>query len=68
MVINKEVRVSKTGRKIFYLDLTDNKSSIRCVYFSKSDKLSEFDELTEEELNSDHVDELKQNKIDIGDW
>ncbi|MBY7704837.1 hypothetical protein JIY74_32200 [Vibrio harveyi] len=67
MVMDKEFKTSKTGRKIFYIDLTDNKSSIRCVYFSKNEQACEFDDLTEEELLQDNVKELKESKINVGD-
>ncbi|EOA07368.1 DNA polymerase III alpha chain [Mycoplasma yeatsii 13926] len=68
MVMNKEFKVSKTGRKIFYIDITDNKSSIRCVYFSKSEQACEFDDLTEEELLQENAKELREAKINVSDW
>ncbi|QVK09055.1 PolC-type DNA polymerase III [Mycoplasma mycoides] len=68
MVINKEFKLSKTGRKIFYIDITDFQSSIRCMYFAKSDALCEFDDLTEDELKSKEIQQIKENKIQINDW
>ncbi|AME13622.1 DNA polymerase III subunit alpha [Mycoplasma mycoides subsp. mycoides] len=68
MVINKEFKLSKTGRKIFYIDITDFQSSIRCMYFAKSDALCEFDDLTEDELKSKEIEQIKENKIQINDW
>jgi DNA polymerase-3 subunit alpha (Gram-positive type) len=67
MVMSKEIKISKTGRKIYLLNITDNTSSFKATYFSRNEGSTIFDDLTEEELNSDIADELKAQKAQIGD-
>ncbi len=64
-VFKKQMRVSKTGRKIFDIAVTDYKSSLQCLYFSKSDAWVAFDEVPSDFENSD---ELKEVAIGVGDW
>jgi len=68
MVMNKEIKISKTGRKIYLLNITDNTSSFKATYFSRNEGSTIFDDLTEDELNSDVADELKAQKAQVGDW
>jgi len=67
MVMNKEIKISKTGRKIYLLNITDNTSSFKATYFSRNEESTIFDDLTEDELNSDVANELKTQKAQIGD-
>jgi len=68
MVINKVIRNSKTGRKIYDLTITDNTSSFKAVYFAKDNTSTIFDELTSEELASEQVKELQAEKVNLNDW
>ncbi|WP_028124209.1 PolC-type DNA polymerase III [Mesoplasma melaleucae] len=68
-VMSIEIRDSKaTNRKIYSIGLTDNKSSIKCIYFGKEDERTIMDPLTEEELASDRLAEIKLKRVVKGDW
>ncbi|AVN62325.1 PolC-type DNA polymerase III [Mesoplasma coleopterae] len=68
-VMSIEIRDSKANnRKIYSIGLTDNNSSIKCIYFGKEDERTIMDPLTEEELTSDRIDEIRAKRIAKGDW
>lgn len=68
-VMSIEIRDSKANnRKIYSIGLTDNNSSIKCIYFGKENERTILDPLTEEELSSDRLAEIKLKRITKGDW
>ncbi|WP_027875328.1 PolC-type DNA polymerase III [Mesoplasma chauliocola] len=68
-VLSIEIRDSKANnRKIYSIGLTDNNSSIKCIYFGREDERTIMDPLTEEELSSDRVIEIKEKRVAKGDW
>ncbi|PPE05077.1 DNA polymerase III subunit alpha [Entomoplasma ellychniae] len=68
--VNKyEIRDSKApGRKIYKIAVSDEHSSINAIYFSNGNNLEFFEPLTEEELNSPKIEDIKAKKIKVGDW
>ncbi|AUF83496.1 PolC-type DNA polymerase III [Mesoplasma syrphidae] len=68
MVMTKEIRVSRAGRKIYILGITDHKSSIKATYFGKDESDCLFDSLTDEEAAADNAKEMKALRIEKGDW
>ncbi|PPE05466.1 PolC-type DNA polymerase III [Williamsoniiplasma lucivorax] len=67
-ILKLNIRNSKTGRKIYSLDVTDHNSSIKAIYFGKDEGINLLDPLTEDEAMSDNVAIYKQNRIGVGDW
>ncbi|WP_026389527.1 PolC-type DNA polymerase III [[Acholeplasma] multilocale] len=68
MVLTKDVKTSKAGRKIYSLGITDHKSSIKAIYFAKDENSCLFDDLTEEEATADNAKEMRAQRINKGDW
>ncbi|AHI53084.1 PolC-type DNA polymerase III [Spiroplasma culicicola] len=65
-VFLKEVRVSKAGRYIYNLAITDGQSSVMCVFFQRNNDATLFDEITEE--NKEQLSGMENEIIRKGDW
>jgi DNA polymerase-3 subunit alpha (Gram-positive type) len=65
-VIKKQTRISKAGRKIYDIAITDSSSSVPCLMFSKSDDWNPFDDLPTD-VEAD-IAAMKESIIGVGDW
>jgi len=66
-LLDKEIRVSKSGRKIYSLKVSDGTDSIKVTYFAKGDTTTIFDDLTDDELKDRDQESLTQVKARPGD-
>ncbi|AVP49036.1 PolC-type DNA polymerase III [Williamsoniiplasma luminosum] len=67
-IMNMTIKISKTGRKIYSLNVTDHKTSIKAIYFAKDEGINLLDPMTEDEQNIPDVETYRQNRIQAGDW
>ncbi|AHB36552.1 PolC-type DNA polymerase III [Spiroplasma apis] len=65
-LISKSARVSKTGRKIYHLPITDGKSSVLCVFFQSDSNPTYFDECTDD--NKSFFAGYEDQIINKDDW
>ncbi|QEH62063.1 DNA polymerase III subunit alpha [Spiroplasma chinense] len=65
-VISKQSRVSKSGRNIYNIAITDATSSVMCVYFQRNTEPTFFDEITEE--NKEKLSGFEEQIIRKNDW
>ncbi|MCL8211245.1 DNA polymerase III PolC-type [Mesoplasma sp. JKS002658] len=67
-LLDKEIRTSKSGRKIYSLKVSDGTDSIKVTYFAKGETTTIFDDLTDDELKDRDLASLEQVKAKPGDW
>lgn len=68
MVMKLDSRMSKSGRQIYSMAVTDYTSSIKATYFGKNEGMCLLDQLTEDEKAADNAKENDAQRIHIGDW
>lgn len=58
----------KTGKKNYVIFLSDETSSIKCMYFTKDFGITKFDEINDDIRELPNFEAIKDDFIKVGDW